>query len=158
MDNRPNLWIIIAQQGQIIPNTIQSSLSAVNSYHIDHNLPVDAFTSPRIDSILSGACSLFPHTKKERLPITKEIFEKIKAIPPKFHRRTEHRHSFQSGMGWFSAHGRNHLRNMFVNTSLTGSDVTTAENYQHAIMSTFKAEQNRSQQNRGRDQSCSDTR
>lgn len=36
------------KQGQIQPKTVESYLSALKSYHVDRNLPTDAFSSLRI--------------------------------------------------------------------------------------------------------------
>ena len=70
------------KQGQIKPNTAQSYLSALKSAHIDLGLSTQAFSSSRIDRILRGAHNLFPNIKKERLPITKDILQKITSIIP----------------------------------------------------------------------------
>ena len=72
----------IPRQGQVKPNTMQGYLSTLRSYHVDHNLPIQVFSSPRIERLLQGARYLFLHTKKERLPITKDILEKITRATP----------------------------------------------------------------------------
>lgn len=72
----------MAKQNRITANTIQSYLSALKSYHIDHHIPTQAFSSPRINRMLRGARFLYPHNKKERLPITKEILTNITSITP----------------------------------------------------------------------------
>lgn len=70
------------KQGQIKLRTVETYFSVLKSYYVDRNFPTHAFSSPRIHRILSGAQSLFPHFKKDRLPITKEIFNKITLVIP----------------------------------------------------------------------------
>ena len=72
----------MVKQNRITANTIQSYLSAPRSYHVDHHLPVQAFSSLLIDRMLKGAHHIYPHSKKERLPITKEILIKIASVIP----------------------------------------------------------------------------
>lgn len=48
------------KQRQINPNTAQSYLSAIKSYHIDRNLPTHAFASPRLNCLLKGARNQIP--------------------------------------------------------------------------------------------------
>lgn len=72
----------MVKQNRITANTTQSYLSALRSYHVDHHLPIQAFSSSLIDCMLKGAHHIYPHSKKERLPITKEILIKITSVIP----------------------------------------------------------------------------
>ena len=59
------------------PDTASSYLSALRSYHVDRNLPSDAFDNPRLERIIKGGKKLYPSIRKERHPITHDILEKI---------------------------------------------------------------------------------
>ncbi len=72
----------IPKQGQVKPETISSYLSALKSYHIDCHLSLEAFDTPRIALIIKGEKRLFPKQKATRLPITKDILEKITENKP----------------------------------------------------------------------------
>ena len=67
----------IPKQGQVKPETMSNYLSALKSYHIDRHLSLEAFDTPRIALIIKGGKKLFPKQKATRLPITKDILEKI---------------------------------------------------------------------------------
>lgn len=54
-----------------------SYLSALKSYHIDRRLNLKGFDDPRMALIIKGGRRLFPSKKRNRLPITKDILEKI---------------------------------------------------------------------------------
>ena len=64
-------------QGQIKPDTLQSYVSALRSYHVDHGLATSVFRSPRLDRLIQGARSLFPGPRRERLPITRELLTTV---------------------------------------------------------------------------------
>lgn len=64
-------------QGQIKPNTIQSYISALRSYHVDHGWPTAVFKSPTLDRLIQGARSLFQGPRRERLPITQELLTTV---------------------------------------------------------------------------------
>ncbi len=72
----------IPKQGQVKPETISSYFSALKSYHIDRHLSLEAFDTPRIALIIKGGKRLFPKQKVTRLPITKNILEKITENKP----------------------------------------------------------------------------
>lgn len=128
------------KQDQIKPNTVQSYLSALKSYHTDHHLPSHAFSSPRIDRILSGARFLYPHVKKERLPITKDILEKITSITPNSIEELNIDTAFKVAwagflrMGEFTYTSAEIQTRTFVDTKLTRSDITFSDEDQHAIL------------------------
>ena len=128
------------KQGQIKPNTVQSYLSALKSYHIDRNLLTTGFTSPRIDRILAGARFLFPHVKKERLPITKHVLEKITRIPSRSLAEINIDTAFKVAWAGFLRMGEityteNEAQSStFVDIGLTRSDITFSDGDQHAIL------------------------
>ena len=68
-------------QGQIKPDTLQSYVSALRSYHVDHGLPTSIFTSPKLDRLIQGARSLFRGPRRERLPITRELLTTVTPEP-----------------------------------------------------------------------------
>lgn len=80
----------MVKQGRIIANIIQSYLSALKSYHVDRHLPSPAFSSLRIDRILSDALYLYPHSKKENLPVTKRHSQKNHISSPNLDRGCQH--------------------------------------------------------------------
>ena len=128
------------KQGQIKPRTVETYLSALKSYHVDRNFPTHAFSSPRIHRILSGARSLFPHIKKDRLPITKEILEKITSVIPISIEDLNIDTAFKVAwagflrMGEFTYTSAEAQARTFVDTKLTRSDITFSEGDQHAIL------------------------
>ncbi len=67
----------LPNQGQIKPDAVLSYLSALKSYHIDRRLSLRGFDDPRMALIIKDGRRLFPGKKRNRLPITKEILEKI---------------------------------------------------------------------------------
>lgn len=58
-----------------------SYLSSLRSHHIDHHLLLTVFDNPRLALIIKGGRRLFPSIKTTRLPITKDILEKITLQP-----------------------------------------------------------------------------
>lgn len=129
-----------AQRSKIAPNTIQSYLSVLKSYHVDHHLPIQAFTSPRIDRILNGARSLYPHSKKERLPIIKDILVKItlevQISTDEINVKTTFKVAW-AGFLWiseFTSTSAEAKADTIVDTKLTRSDVMISEKDQHAIL------------------------
>lgn len=72
----------IAKQGQVQPSTVASYLSAIRSWHVDHEYSLAPFETPRMKLLLQGGKSLFPATKAIRLPITKNILTIIIASSP----------------------------------------------------------------------------
>ncbi len=73
---------IIPKQGQVKPETISCYLSALKSYCINRHLSLEAFDIPHIELIIKGGKRLFPKQKATRLPITKDILEKITKNKP----------------------------------------------------------------------------
>ncbi len=67
----------LPKQGQIKPSAVLNYLSALKLYHIDRRLSLRGFDDPRMALIIKGGRRLFPSKKRNRLPITKEILEKI---------------------------------------------------------------------------------
>ena len=65
------------KQGRVKPDTVAHYLSALLSYHVDHNLPTAVFESKRIQRIIQGGRSMFPAEKSPTHPITKDTLEKI---------------------------------------------------------------------------------
>lgn len=128
------------KQGQVKPSTVQSYLSALRSHHVDHHLSIQAFSSPRIDRILCGARYLYPHIKKKRLPITKDILEKITSSVPVSIEELNIDTAFKVAwagflrMGEFTYTGAEAKANTFINTKLTRSDITFSDRDQHAIL------------------------
>lgn len=69
----------ITKQGQVKPDTVASYLSALGSWHIDHEYSTSPFESPLL---LAGGRSFFPSTKSLRLPIRKDILQILTSTPP----------------------------------------------------------------------------
>lgn len=72
----------IAKQGQIKPDTVASYLSALRSWHIDHEFSTNSFETPRMKLLLAEGRSFFSSTKTLRLPITKDILRLVTTTPP----------------------------------------------------------------------------
>lgn len=70
------------KQGQVKPETMSRNLSALKSYQINCHLSLEAFDTPRIALIIKGGKKLFPKEKTTRLPITKDVLEKITDYEP----------------------------------------------------------------------------
>lgn len=128
------------KQGQIKPNTAQSYLSALKSYHTDYNFSTHAFASLRLDRILNSACYFFPHTKKERLPITKDILQKITSVSlisiDELNIDTIFKIAWAGflQMNEFTYTSAEAQASTFTNTKLTRSDVTFSDRDQHEIL------------------------
>ena len=128
------------KQGQIKPKTVKSYLSALKSYHVDRNLDTQAFSSPRVNRMLSGARSLFPQIKKERLPITKDVLEQVTSVVPISIEDLNIDTAFKVAwagflrMGEFTYTSAESQARTFVDTKLTRSDITFSEGDQHAIL------------------------
>lgn len=67
----------LPKQGQVKPKTMSSYFFALKLYHIDRHFNLEVFNKPCIALIIKGEKRLFPKTKTTRLPITKNILEKI---------------------------------------------------------------------------------
>jgi hypothetical protein len=68
--------------GRVKPETLSNYVSAIRSRHIDLGHSIAAFEDHTIKRALAGAMSLFPSTKKTKLPITKDILDKIITLGP----------------------------------------------------------------------------
>ncbi len=67
----------LPKQGQIKSDAVLSYFSALKLYHIDRHLSLGGFDDPRMALIIKGKRRLFLNKKRNCLPITKEILEKI---------------------------------------------------------------------------------
>ena len=130
----------IPRQGQVKPNTMQSYLSALRSYHVNNNLLIQVFSSSRVERILHGARYLFSHIKKKRLPITKDILEKITGATSISIEELNIDTAFKVAwagflrMGEFTYTEAEAQLQIFTHTKLTQSDITFSEGDQHAIL------------------------
>lgn len=70
---------MVPKQGQVKPEIMLRYLSAMKSYHIDCHFSLETFNTPLIALIIKGGKKLFLRQKAIRLPITKDIPEKITA-------------------------------------------------------------------------------
>ncbi len=61
---------------------METYLSALKSYHIDCHLSLEAFDTPRIALIIKGGKRLSPKKKATRLPIMKDILERLTEQEP----------------------------------------------------------------------------
>lgn len=99
----------LPKQGQIKPDTLVSYLSGLRSHHVDHHLPLDVFDDPRLAWIIKGGRRLFPSVKSKRLPITKDILEKITAQPIMSVDDCNIYTAFKNCLGGILTPGRDHL-------------------------------------------------
>lgn len=63
----------MSMQRKIEPDTVASYLSALRSWHVDHEYSLAPFETPRIKLLLQGGKSFFPSITATRLPITQVI-------------------------------------------------------------------------------------
>lgn len=90
--------------------------------------------------MLSGARYLYPHIKKERLPITKDILEKITSSVPLSIEELNIDTAFKIAwagflrMGEFIYTKAEAQASTFVDTKPTRSDITFSDNDQHPIL------------------------
>jgi len=68
--------------GRVKPETFSNYVSAIWSCYIDLGHLIAAFKDYTIKRALAGAILLFPSTKKTKLPITKDILDKIITLRP----------------------------------------------------------------------------
>lgn len=71
----------IAKQGQVKPDTVASYLSAIRSWHVDHEYSLAPFEPLRM-KLLQGGKLFFPTVKAICLFITKDILVNITSTPP----------------------------------------------------------------------------
>lgn len=72
----------IARQGQVQPDTVASYLSAIRSWHVDHEYSLAPFETLQMKLLLQGGRLFFPAIKATQLPVTKDILNAITAPPP----------------------------------------------------------------------------
>ena len=68
--------------GKIKPKTLSNYIFAIQSRYIDLGHLITAFKNYTIKRALAGAILLFLSTKKSKLPITKNILDKIITFSP----------------------------------------------------------------------------
>lgn len=130
----------LPKQGQIKPDTVSSYLSALKSYHIDRRLSLKGFDDPRMALIIKGGKRLFPSKKKNRLPITKDILEKITKEEPLTVTDLNIDTAFKVAWAGFMRLGEitytaaEAKKPTFAETKLTRSDISFAEGDQYAIL------------------------
>ena len=73
---------ILPKQGQLKPETVANYLSTLKSYYIDRRMSLKGFDDPCMGLIIKRGKRLFPSKKRNRLPITKDILEKITKDEP----------------------------------------------------------------------------
>lgn len=130
----------LPRQHQISFKTIRSYLSALRSIHINNNWPPKVFENKRLRRIIQGAAHIFPHLKKNRFPITKDILQKI--IIPRPHSLADLNHNTVFIVAWagflrsgeFTYTAQALEDPIFIQTHLTRSNITFEENYQYAIL------------------------
>ena len=68
-------------QGQLKPDTLQTYLSALRSYHVDRCMNGQVFKSAPLARLVQGARNLFSGPRRTRLPITSDLLTKITLSP-----------------------------------------------------------------------------
>lgn len=130
----------LPKQGQIKSDTVASYLSALNSYHIDRRLSLKGIDNPRMALIIKGVKRLFPSKKRNRLPITKDILEKITEDEPLTMEDLNVDTAFKVAWAGFMQRGKltytaaGLKKDLFKDTKLTRSDISFAEGDQYAIL------------------------
>lgn len=128
------------KQGQVKPKTAEVYLSALRSYHVDQRMPSEVFDSPWIQRIVKGGHRLFPGSKRQRLPITKEILDKVTANPSRSADDLNYNTAFKVAWAGFLRVGefthtlQDRHNRTFHQTGLTRSDITFAENDEHVVL------------------------
>lgn len=130
----------LPKQGQVKPKTMSSYLSALKSYHIDRHLSFEAFDTPRIALIIKGEKRLFPKQKATRLPITKDILEKITDNEPvdldELNIDTAFKVAWAGSLrlGKITYTGTELKKASFSEIKVTRSDVSFSEGNQYAVL------------------------
>ena len=130
----------IAKQGQVQPDTVASYLSAIRSWHIDHEYSLQPFETLRMKLLLQGERSFFPAIKGTRLPITKANLCTITASPPTTLNELNLDTDFKVAWAGFMRLGEiiyteAEKRNVsFEDLHLTRCDITFSENDQYATL------------------------
>lgn len=130
----------LPKQRQVKPNTVLSYLSALKSYHIDKRLSLKSFDDPRMAFIIKGRKRLFPSKKRNRLPITQDILEKITKDKPHTVTQVNIETAFKVAWAGFMRMGEltytavDAKKATFAETGLTRSDISFAEEDLYAIL------------------------
>ncbi len=130
----------LPKRGQIKPDTVLSYLSTLKSYQIDRGLSLKGFDDPRTALIIKGGRRLFPSKKRNRLQITKYIFEKITEDESLAVTDLNVDTAFKVAWAGFMRIGEliyttaEAKKATFAETSLTKSDISFAESDQYAIL------------------------
>ena len=130
----------LPKQGQIKPDTVVSYLSGPWSHHVDHHLSLDVFDDPQLAWIIKDGKRLFSSIKSKRLPITKNILEKITAQPIMSVDDCNIDTAFKISWAGFLCLGEitytsaELKKTNFVDTHATRSDVSFAEGNQYAVL------------------------
>lgn len=64
----------------VAPSTIRGYISALRSYHVHHNLPLDVFDNELLHLTLRGISNCFQKPTRNRLPLGQDILRKILAV------------------------------------------------------------------------------
>lgn len=119
---------------------MSSYLSALKSYYIDRQLSLKAFDTPRIALIIKGGKKLFPKQKAKRLPITKDILEKITENKPVDLNELNVDTAFKvrwAGflrLGEITYTGTELKKASFSDTKVTRSDISFSKGNQYAVL------------------------
>lgn len=130
----------IPKQGQIKPDTVLSYLSGLRAYHIDHHMSLEVFDAPRLAWIIKGGKRLYPSHKKNRLPVTKDILERITYKDPQTIDEVNIDTAFKVAWAGFMRLGEitytetEVKKPSFIQTRLTRSDISFAEGNQYATL------------------------
>ncbi len=115
-------------------------LSALMSYHIDGHLSLETFNMPGIALIIGGGKRLFPKQKATRLPITKDILERLTEQEPMDLDEFNIDMAFKVAWEGFLRLGEiiytstDLKKASFSRTRVTRSDVSFAEGNQYAVL------------------------
>lgn len=130
----------IAKQGQVQPDTVASYLSAIRSWHVDHEYSLAPFETLRMKLLLQGGRAFFPAVKVPRLPITKDIPHTITFQPPANINELNLHTAFKVALAGFMRLGEitytvaEKTHPSFKDLHLTRSDITFSENDQYATL------------------------
>ncbi len=130
----------LPKQGQVKPETVGTYLSALKSYHIDCHLSLEAFEIPQIALIRKAGKKLFPKQKATRLPITKDILERMTEPEPIDLDELNIDVAFKVPWAGFLRLGEikytstDLKKASFSRTRVTRSDVSLAEGNQYAVL------------------------
>ncbi len=112
----------------------------MKSYHIDRHLSLEDFDMPRIALIIKSGKRLFPKQKATRLPITKDILERLAAQEPMHLDELNINMAFKVARAGFLRLGEitytitDLKKASFSRTRVTRSDVSFAEGNQYEVL------------------------